>query len=64
MLVAFRTCEVTQDGVIVPCTRLTAAEIERLYSERTMEEEAADTIQDNVPPIYSIYMYDPSRRPG
>jgi Hydrazine synthase alpha subunit middle domain len=60
VLVAFRTCEVTKDGVIIPCTRLTAAEIERLNSERTMEAEAADAIQDNVPPIYSIYMYDPN----
>ncbi len=60
VLVAFRTCEVTKDGVIVPCTRLTPAEITRLNSERSMEQEAADTIQDNVPPIYSIYMYDPN----
>jgi Hydrazine synthase alpha subunit middle domain len=60
VLVAFRTCEVTKDGVIVPCSRLTAAEIARLNSERTMAQEAADTIQDNVPPIYSIYMYDPN----
>jgi Hydrazine synthase alpha subunit middle domain len=59
VLVAFRTCEVTRNGVIEPCTRLTAAELERLGSERTMEEEAADPIQDNVPPIYSIYMFDP-----
>jgi hypothetical protein len=60
VLVAFRTCEVTKEGVVIPCSRLTAAEIERLNSERTMEQEAADTIQDNVPPIYSIYMYDPN----
>jgi hypothetical protein len=59
VLVAFRTCEVTRDGVVEPCSRLSAAEIARLDSERTMEEEAADPIQDNVPPIYSIYMYDP-----
>jgi hypothetical protein len=59
VLVAFRTCEVTRDGVVEPCSRLSQAEIDRLNSERTMEEEAADPIQDNVPPIYSIYMYDP-----
>jgi hypothetical protein len=59
ILVAFRTCEVTRDGVIEPCTRLSSAEVARLNSERTMEQEAADPIQDNVPPIYSIYMYDP-----
>jgi Hydrazine synthase alpha subunit middle domain len=60
VLVAFRTCEVTKDGVVIPCTRLTAAEIERLNSERTEAEEAADPVQDNVPPIYSVYMYDPN----
>ncbi len=60
ILVAFRTCEVTRDSVIVPCSRLTPEELARLESERTMEEEAADSIQDNVPPIYSIYMYDPN----
>jgi Hydrazine synthase alpha subunit middle domain len=60
VLVAFRTCEVTKDSVVIPCTRLTAAEIERLNSERTEAEEAADPVQDNVPPIYSIYMYDPN----
>jgi Hydrazine synthase alpha subunit middle domain len=60
VLVAFRTCEVTKDGVVIPCSRLTPAEVTRLNSERTMEQEAADTIQDNVPPIYSIYMYDPT----
>ncbi len=59
VLVAFRTCEVTRNGVVEPCSRLSQAEIERLNSRRTMEEEAADPIQDNVPPIYSIYMYDP-----
>lgn len=60
ILVAFRTCEVTRDGVVIPCSRLTAEEVERLNDrDRTMEEVAADSVQDNVPPIYSIYMYDP-----
>jgi hypothetical protein len=60
VLVAFRTCEVTKDGVIVPCSRLTPEEITRLDTERSKAEEAADPIQDNVPPIYSIYMYNPA----
>jgi len=59
VLVAFHTCEVTKNNEIVPCTQLTPEEIARLSSERTDEEAAADTVQDNVPPIYSIYMYDP-----
>lgn len=60
ILVAFRTCEVTRDGVVIPCSRLTPEEIDRLDSDRTIEEEAADPVQDNVPPIYSIYMYNPA----
>ncbi len=59
ILVAFRTCEVTKNNVIVPCSQLTQEEIDRLNSDRTDAEVAADTVQDNVPPIYSIYMYDP-----
>jgi len=62
ILVAFRTCEVTRNGVVEPCSRLTPEELERLSTERTMEEEAADPIQDNVPPIYSIYMYNPANQ--
>jgi hypothetical protein len=59
VLVAYHTCEVTKNNVIVPCTQLTPEEIARLGSERTKAEAAADTVVDNVPPIYSIYMYDP-----
>ncbi|MDH4060410.1 MAG: hypothetical protein OEU94_06320 [Aquincola sp.] len=59
ILVAFHTCEVTKDNVVVPCAQLTQEEIDRLNSDRTDAEAAADTVQDNVPPIYSIYMYDP-----
>jgi hypothetical protein len=59
ILVSYHTCEVTKDGVVVPCATLTQAEIDRLASDRTREEAAADPVQDNVPPIYSVYMYDP-----
>jgi Hydrazine synthase alpha subunit middle domain len=62
ILVSFRTCEVTRDGVVIPCSRLTQAEIDRLESDRTMEDEAADPVQDNVPPIYSVYMYNPANQ--
>jgi hypothetical protein len=60
ILVAFHTCEVTKNGVVVPCATLTAEEIARLNSDRTDAEAAADAVQDNVPPIYSVYMYDPT----
>jgi mono/diheme cytochrome c family protein len=59
VLVAYRPCEVTRNGDVIPCATLTAAELERLNSERTMAEEAADSIQDNAPPAYAIYMVDP-----
>lgn len=59
ILVAFHTCEVTKNNVIVPCAQLTQEEIDRLNSDRTDAEAAADPVQDNVPPIYSIYMYNP-----
>lgn len=63
VLVAYRPCEVTRDGVVVPCTTLTEAEIERLGDrERSMEEVAADSVQDNVPPNYAIYMFNPANQ--
>ena len=60
ILVSFHTCEVTKNGVVVPCATLTPEEIARLNSDRTDAEAAADAVQDNVPPIYSVYMYDPT----
>ena len=59
VLVSYRPCEVTRSGDVIPCVTLTPAEIERLGSERTMAEEAADTLQDNAPPAYAVYMVDP-----
>ena len=59
ILVAYRPCQVTKSAVVVACATLTADEIARLSSERTMADAAVDTIQDNVPPSYSVYMYDP-----
>ena len=60
VLLSYRPCEVTRDGVVVPCATLSAAEIERLNDrERTMEAVAADGVQDNVPPSYAVYMFDP-----
>jgi hypothetical protein len=59
VLVSYRPCEVTKDGNVIPCATLTAAELDRLNSERTMAEEAADSVQDNAPPAYAVYMVDP-----
>ncbi|HKX95394.1 MAG TPA: hypothetical protein VJM48_11885 [Methylibium sp.] len=63
VLLAYRPCEVTRNGDVVPCASLTSAEIERLEDDdRTAAEEAADELQDNAPAAYSIYMYDPARQ--
>lgn len=63
VLVAYRPCEVTRNGVVVPCATLTQAERERLSNmNRTEAEAAADPLQDNAPAAYGIYMYDPANQ--
>jgi mono/diheme cytochrome c family protein len=59
VLVSYRPCEVTRNGDVIPCVTLTQAELDRLSSERTMAEEAADSVQDNAPPAYAVYMVNP-----
>ena len=45
---------------MVPCATLTPDEITRLTAtDRPIAEAQADTVQDNVPPSYAVYMYDP-----
>jgi hypothetical protein len=42
---------------------LTAAEIDRLNSrDRLAGDVQADNVQDNVPPAYGIYMFDPAKQ--
>jgi len=61
VLVAYTPCEVTKYGVVVACSTLTAAEITRLSdTNRLTTDVAKDYLQDNVPPSYAIYMFDPS----
>ena len=63
VLVSYRPCEVTRDGDVIPCATLTTEELERLNNrDRTMEEVAADTVQDNAPPAYAVYMVDPKKQ--
>jgi Hydrazine synthase alpha subunit middle domain len=59
VLVSYRPCEVTRNGDVIPCVTLTPEELTRLNSERSMAEEAADSVQDNAPPAYAVYMVDP-----
>ncbi len=62
VLLSFAPCEVTRNGVVIPCANLTAEERTRLASDRSMAEEAADAVQDNVPPSYAVYMFDPAKQ--
>lgn len=60
VLVAFRPCEVTRNGAVVPCASLTSAELMRLIDDqRTDAQIQADAVQDNAPSVYAIYMFDP-----
>jgi hypothetical protein len=62
ILVAWRPCEVTRDGVVIPCANLTEAERTRMASDRSRTEAAADAVQDNAPSAYGIYMFDPKQQ--
>jgi len=61
ILASFTPCEVTRKGVgVVPCATLTAAEMARVGDmNRLTVDVAADDLQNNVPPSYSVYMFDP-----
>ena len=63
MLVAWRPCEVTRNGVVVACTALTAAEMAMLGdTNRTRAARATDAVQDNAPAAYAIYMFNPTNQ--
>ena len=60
VLLAYAPCEVSRSGVVVPCATLSAAEVARLSMQnRLIAAVQADPLQDNVPPSYAIYMFDP-----
>ncbi|HEX7137361.1 MAG TPA: hypothetical protein VF219_05930, partial [Vicinamibacterales bacterium] len=60
VLLAYAPCEVTRSAVVVPCATLSAAEVARLSMEnRLIADVKADPLQNNVPPSYAIYMFDP-----
>jgi len=63
VLVSFAPCEVTKNGVVVSCATLTQEEITRLSDDNRADAEVqADTVQDNVPPAYAVYMFDPAKQ--
>jgi hypothetical protein len=63
VLLAYRPCEVTRNGVVIPCANLTDEERARLEDDTmSRAERAADAVQDNAPAAYSIYMFDPAKQ--
>jgi hypothetical protein len=63
VLVAWRPCEVTRNGVVVSCTTLTDTELASLGdTNRTMAVRATDSVQDNAPSAYAIYMFNPANQ--
>ena len=63
VLMSYRPCEVTNNGVVVPCSTLSAAEIALLSNtDRSVADVAADPVQNNVPPPYAVYMFDPANQ--
>ncbi len=63
VLVAWRPCEVTRNGVVVSCTTLTADEMARLTDgNRTLDAIQSDSLQDNAPAAYAVYMFDPAKQ--
>lgn len=63
VLVSYTPCEVSRSGVVVSCATLTADEMTRLSDmNRLVADEEADTLKDNVPPSYAVYMFDPAKQ--
>ncbi len=63
VLAAFRPCEVTRNGDVIPCAELTDDELARLSNRnRSRAEAQADELQDTAPPAYAIYMFDPAEK--
>jgi hypothetical protein len=63
VLLAYRPCEVTRNGIVVACATLTDAE-RAMLADNTLSraQQALLPVQDNAPAVYSIYMVDPSKQ--
>ena len=63
VLLAYRPCEVTRNGTVVPCASLTDAERAMLADETMSRAQLAQLpVQDNAPAAYAIYMVDPAKQ--
>ncbi len=59
VLVGYRTCTVTVSGVITLCANLTADKKAQLDTENMTDEQiAGNTVKDNAPAEYAIWMFD------
>lgn len=63
VLVAWRACEVTRNGQVIPCSALTPDE-QALLGDNTRPRamRAQDAVQDNAPAAYAIYMFNPANQ--
>lgn len=63
VLLSYAPCQVTKNGVVTSCANLTAEEMARVSDMNRLNTDAAtDPIQDNVPPEYAVYMFDPAKQ--
>jgi len=63
VLVSYTPCEVSRAGVVVSCATLSSDEMTRLGDDnRLVADEQADELQNNVPPSYAVYMFDPAKQ--
>ncbi|RQP25351.1 HzsA-related protein [Piscinibacter terrae] len=61
VLLAYKPCAVTKDGVETLCANLPQADLDRLADDMRLNTEIeADSVKDNVRPNYAIYMFDPA----
>jgi hypothetical protein len=60
ILLAYRPCTVTRNGVVIPCINLTAEERATLTDRnRPMAARASESVKDDAPAAYGIFMFDP-----
>lgn len=63
VLLAYRPCEVTRAGVVVPCSELTPAELANLNNrQRLASEIGPNEPRNNAPAAYAIWMFNPANQ--
>ena len=63
VLLSYRPCQVTRNGVVVSCATLTPQELAILNDENMLAADAAAApVQNNVAAAYGVYMFDPVKQ--